>query len=80
MKLVTVIVSTEGTITIDTVGFTGADCEQATKFLVETLGTKTSHQHKPEYLAHRASKHLQDGGEDVALRGVSPRISARTSP
>lgn len=63
MKSVEVIVSREGTIAIDAIGFTGADCEQATKFLEEALGVKTSHQRKPEYHACRQVKqHQQQKG------------------
>lgn len=56
MKSIAVIVSNEGTITIDAIGFRGADCEQATKFLEEALGTKVHGDRKPEYHACRHVK------------------------
>ena len=48
-----VVVSPQGDIVIEAVGFKGADCEAATKFLEEALGVLTSKSRKPEY--HQAS-------------------------
>jgi hypothetical protein len=53
-KTIEVIISASGEIKIDAVGFKGADCEQATKFLEEALGTVHQKQKKPEY--HQRSK------------------------
>jgi hypothetical protein len=50
-----IIVSPTGDITIDAIGFKGADCEQATKFLEEALGVAAQKQRKPEY--HQAARH-----------------------
>jgi hypothetical protein len=44
-----VIVSTRGDIQIDAVGFKGADCEKATRFLEEALGVVGSRVKKPEF-------------------------------
>ena len=41
--------SPEGDILIDAVGFKGADCEKATRFLEEALGVAGPKQKKPEY-------------------------------
>jgi hypothetical protein len=49
-----VIVSAAGEIQIDAVGFKGADCEHATKFLEEALGCVQQKQRKPEY--HQRTK------------------------
>jgi hypothetical protein len=49
MKTVIVEVAPTGEITIDAVGFSGASCEQATKFLEEALGTVSNKAKKPEY-------------------------------
>lgn len=38
-----------GNIKIEGVGFQGADCEKATKFLEEALGAVTKRVKKPEY-------------------------------
>lgn len=48
-KTIEVIVSTGGEIKIDAVGFKGADCEKATAFLENALGTVKGRQKKPEY-------------------------------
>ncbi len=44
-----VVVSPMGDIVIEAVGFKGADCEQATRFLEEALGVLTAKTRKPEY-------------------------------
>lgn len=49
MKTIEVIVKTDGSLKIDAVGFTGPDCEKATKFLEEALGKPTGKQKKPEH-------------------------------
>jgi hypothetical protein len=49
-RTIEVTVSPMGDITIDAVGFKGADCEQATKFLEEALGVPAQKVRKPEYL------------------------------
>jgi hypothetical protein len=48
-KTIEVIVSKDGTLKIDAVGFQGADCEKATRFLEQALGKPTGKQKKPEY-------------------------------
>ena len=44
-----IIIAPTGEITIDAVGFKGADCEKATRFLEEALGVAGPKQKKPEY-------------------------------
>ncbi len=48
-RSIEVIVAPDGGITIDAVGFKGADCDQATKFLEQALGVAKLKQRKPEY-------------------------------
>jgi hypothetical protein len=48
-RTIEIIVSASGEIQIDAVGFKGPDCEQATKFLEEALGTLGQKTKKPEY-------------------------------
>ena len=50
-KTIEVIVTTDGAIRIDAVGFKGADCEKATAFLEKALGKVRGRQKKPEYHA-----------------------------
>lgn len=58
-RTIEVVVSPEGAIQIDAVGFKGPDCEHATKFLEEALGTVQQKQKKPEYHQRTKSKHQQ---------------------
>jgi hypothetical protein len=58
-QTIEVIVSPNGDIQIDAVGFKGADCEHATKFLEEALGCVTQKQKKPEYHQRTKSKQQQ---------------------
>jgi hypothetical protein len=44
-----IIVSPTGDFTIDGVGFKGAGCEKATRFLEEALGVVNSKVKKPEF-------------------------------
>ncbi len=44
-----VIVSSTGDVSIDAVGFKGADCERATRFLEQALGVIKGRVKKPEY-------------------------------
>jgi len=53
-RTIEIIVSPIGEIQIDAVGFQGADCEQATKFLETALGLTAEKQRKPEF--HQASR------------------------
>jgi hypothetical protein len=48
-RTIEIIVSPNGEIQIDAVGFKGPDCEQATKFLEEALGVVGKTVKKSEY-------------------------------
>ena len=58
-RAIEVIVSPTGEIKIDAVGFKGADCEQATRFLEEALGVVNQRAKKPEYHQSRTAKRQQ---------------------
>ncbi|TWU51154.1 DUF2997 domain-containing protein [Rubripirellula reticaptiva] len=49
MKTVTVIVSPEGASRVETNGFTGDQCRQASAFLEEALGLKENEQLKADF-------------------------------
>ena len=49
-----ILIHPDGTLKIEAVGFTGADCDQATRFLEQALGLTAEKQRKPEY--HRAAR------------------------
>ena len=61
-KIIEVSVSPFGDIQIDAVGFRGADCEAATRFLEEALGTVAQKQRKPEYHQRSITKSQQRVG------------------
>jgi hypothetical protein len=61
-KTIEVVVSPIGDISIDAVGFKGTDCDQATKFLEEALGTVAAKAKKPEYHQHRSATNQQKVG------------------
>ena len=48
-RSIEVIITPTGEITIDAIGFKGADCEKATRFLEEALGVAGNRVKKPEY-------------------------------
>ena len=48
-----IIVSPQGEVKIDAIGFKGPDCEKATRFLEQALGVVSNRVKKPEY--HRRS-------------------------
>ncbi len=48
-RSIEIIIAPDGGITIDAVGFKGADCDQATKFLEQALGAAKQKRRKPEY-------------------------------
>jgi len=48
-RSIEIIIAPDGALTIDAVGFKGADCDQATKFLEQALGATSVKQRKPEY-------------------------------
>jgi len=54
-----VVVSPSGDISIEAVGFKGADCEKATKALEESLGVTKSRVKKPEYYARTTTRNQQ---------------------
>ena len=49
MKRIDVDIGPEGEVEIDAVGFSGPDCEQATRFLEDALGDVQTRSRKPEY-------------------------------
>lgn len=58
MKTIRVLISPEGKVSVETKGFSGASCREASKFIEEALGTRTDEKLKPEFhlteAAHQA--------------------------
>jgi Protein of unknown function (DUF2997) len=48
-RSIEIIIAPDGALTIDAVGFKGADCDQATRFLEQALGVSAVKRRKPEY-------------------------------
>lgn len=61
MKEVQVTFSEDGTIQIDAKGFSGPDCEKATKFLEVALGAVGTRRKKAEYTQTKQGK-VQNAG------------------
>jgi hypothetical protein len=61
-RTIEVIVSPAGDISINAVGFKGADCERATKAMEEALGAVSNRTKKPEYYARNTAKNQQKLG------------------
>ena len=57
-----IVVSSTGEFTIEGVGFKGAGCEKATRFLEEALGVVDSKVKKPEFHQQAVSKQQQQLG------------------
>jgi len=57
-----IIISPKGEVSIDAIGFKGADCEQATAYLEQALGVVSNKLKKPEYHARATVKHQQKLG------------------
>jgi len=55
-----IIVTPNGDISIDAIGFAGADCETATRYLEEALGEIQNRKRKSEY--HRRQRTIQQQG------------------
>jgi len=56
MQEIHVDIAPDGSLKIDAVGFTGADCEQATHFLEEALGQVAEKRKKPEFWQQRSGR------------------------
>lgn len=48
-RSIEILIAPDGKLTIDAIGFKGADCDQATKFLETALGLTAEKRHKPEF-------------------------------
>jgi hypothetical protein len=62
-RTVEILVSPMGDISIDAIGFKGADCEKATAYLEEALGRVAAKTRKPEYRQSAAAKTQQRVGQ-----------------
>lgn len=58
-RSIEIIIAPDGTLSVDAIGFKGADCDQATKFIESALGVTCQKQRKPEYNQTRKGKNQQ---------------------
>jgi len=61
-RTIEVTVSSTGDIIIEGVGFKGADCEHATRYLEEALGSVNQKVKKPEFHQRHKIQHQQKVG------------------
>jgi len=62
-KTIEITVSPKGDISINAIGFKGADCERATRAMEEALGTVTGRTRKAEFHARVTTKTQQKIGK-----------------
>lgn len=63
MKTIEILISPTGETTIQTEGFAGAECQQASAFLEKALGTKTSERLTSEFYHEQTQQQeLRQGG------------------
>ena len=60
-RTIEIIITPQGQVQIDAVGFKGPDCELATAFLEEALGVVGAKQKKPEFRKRHAGCHCLSG-------------------
>ena len=61
-RTIEIIVSPTGEVSIDAVGFKGADCERATAYLEKALGVQSRKVKKPEWHQHAKTTNQQKAG------------------
>lgn len=54
-----IVISPEGEVNMEAIGFTGDACEKATRELEEALGQVESRRHKPEFHQRSAQTRTQ---------------------
>jgi hypothetical protein len=62
MRVVEILITPSGQLTINAAGFSGTDCEKATAFLEQALGQLTAKQRKPEWHQRNQRTHQQKVG------------------
>lgn len=55
-RIIEILVSPTGETTLQTRGYAGADCQQASKLLEHALGVKTNERLTPEYYESQPQK------------------------
>jgi hypothetical protein len=61
-RSIEILILPDGSITIDAVGFKGANCDQATEFLEQALGLTAEKRRKLEFYQTQRRQHQQRVG------------------
>ena len=82
-RTIEVTVSPKGDILIDAIGFKGADCEKATRFLEEVLGVVVQQNGAGLHITRGARQHashrrMEESVTDAAAREAAAIDSSRT--
>lgn len=59
MRCIEIIVSPQGETKVETKGFTGGNCREASKLLEQALGEKTTEQMTPEFYQQQTASQAQ---------------------
>lgn len=59
MKTIEVIVAPDGSSRVETTGYGGSDCRQASEFLEQALGSRQSERLKPEFYVQAEANEQQ---------------------
>ena len=63
MKIIELIVQPDGQTRVETKGFAGPECQQASEFIEKALGERTGERLTGEFYAeHQQHEELQEGG------------------
>jgi hypothetical protein len=62
-QIIELIVSPDGTSKIETKGFTGAGCQEASKFLESALGLRQAEKLTAEFYSQAVSQQQVQGGD-----------------
>ena len=62
-QIIEITVTPDGQTRVETKGFSGAGCREASRFIEEALGKRTSERTTPEFFQVADERqHLQEGG------------------
>jgi hypothetical protein len=59
MKTIEIIITAEGKTTVQTVGFTGPSCRDASRFIEQALGQRTGERQTAEFYQAEAASHVE---------------------
>ncbi len=60
-QTITVTVAPDGSVSVETAGYKGSSCKQASEFIEKALGAKTGETLKPEYYQQSTENRLKSG-------------------